>query len=224
MQLSSVVGEKESGLLTSLRRMGLLQSAYWTSWAAADVLLGMATALSIVVWGACARQCVRSWLARTDGWRRPQADTPTPLSSALLDPRPPPPSHPPAARTGAVMQFRFFLRNDTGLLLLLFWLFTLALSAFSYFLSVFLSRAQSATYTGFAVFLVRVPDQQGSAPPPLPLSFCCCPLLRALASDASCCLQRAAAMQTLPVASDGCLCILTHAPLMPLPRTLTDRQ
>lgn len=52
------------------------------------------------------------------------------------------------------MQFRFFLRNDFGLLLLLFWLFTLALSSFSYFLSVFMSRGQSATYTGFAVFLV----------------------------------------------------------------------
>jgi hypothetical protein len=53
------------------------------------------------------------------------------------------------------MQFRFFLRNDFGLLLLLFWLLTLALSSFSYFLSVFMRRAQSATYTGFAVFLVR---------------------------------------------------------------------
>jgi hypothetical protein len=52
------------------------------------------------------------------------------------------------------MQFRFFLRNDFGLLLLLFWLFTLALSSFSYFLSTFMSRSQSATYTGFAVFLV----------------------------------------------------------------------
>lgn len=52
------------------------------------------------------------------------------------------------------MQFRFFLRNDFGLLLLLFWLLTLALSSFGYFLSTFMRRTQSATYTGFAVFLV----------------------------------------------------------------------
>jgi hypothetical protein len=55
---------------------------------------------------------------------------------------------------GLIMQFRFFLRNDFGLLLLVFWLFTLALSSFSYFLSTFMSCSQSATYTGFAVFLV----------------------------------------------------------------------
>lgn len=54
-----------------------------------------------------------------------------------------------------MLQFRFFLRNDVSLLLLLFWLFTLALSSFSYCLSVFINRAQTATYTGFAVFLVR---------------------------------------------------------------------
>lgn len=52
------------------------------------------------------------------------------------------------------MRFRFFVLNDFGVLLLLFWLFTLALSSFSYFLSTFMTRAQSATYTGFAVFLV----------------------------------------------------------------------
>lgn len=50
-QLGAVVGEKEGGLVTALRLMGLRQSAYWTSWVAADLLLGMATALSIVVWG-----------------------------------------------------------------------------------------------------------------------------------------------------------------------------
>jgi len=60
-----------------------------------------------------------------------------------------------ACVAGLILQFRFFLRNDVGVLLLLFWLFTLALSSFSYFLSVFINRAQSATYTGFAVFLVR---------------------------------------------------------------------
>jgi hypothetical protein len=54
------------------------------------------------------------------------------------------------------MRFRFFVVNDFGVLLLLFWLFTVALSSFSYFLSTFMSRAQSATYTGFAVFLVSL--------------------------------------------------------------------
>jgi len=50
-QLGAVVGEKEGGQLTALRLMGLRQSAYWTSWVAADLLLGLATALSIVIWG-----------------------------------------------------------------------------------------------------------------------------------------------------------------------------
>lgn len=53
------------------------------------------------------------------------------------------------------MQFRFFLRNDSGLLVAVFWLFILALSSFAYFLSVFMSRAQSAVNMGFVVFLVR---------------------------------------------------------------------
>lgn len=50
-QLGAVVGEKEAGLVTALRLMGLRQSAYWTSWVAADLLLGLATAFSIVIWG-----------------------------------------------------------------------------------------------------------------------------------------------------------------------------
>lgn len=51
MQLGAVVTEKEVGLLAALRLMGLRQSAYWSSWVAADLLLGLATALSIVIWG-----------------------------------------------------------------------------------------------------------------------------------------------------------------------------
>jgi hypothetical protein len=51
MQLGAVVGEKEVGLVTALRLMGLRQSAYWTSWVVADLLLGFLTALSIVIWG-----------------------------------------------------------------------------------------------------------------------------------------------------------------------------
>lgn len=51
MQLGAVVGEKEVGLVTVLRLMGLRQLAYWTSWVVADLLLGFLTALSIVIWG-----------------------------------------------------------------------------------------------------------------------------------------------------------------------------
>jgi hypothetical protein len=51
LQLGAVVGEKEVGLVTALRLMGLRQSAYWTSWVVADLLLGFMTALSIVLWG-----------------------------------------------------------------------------------------------------------------------------------------------------------------------------
>jgi hypothetical protein len=50
-QLGSIVGEKESGLVTSLRHMGLLQSSYWASWIAFDLLMALATALSIIMWG-----------------------------------------------------------------------------------------------------------------------------------------------------------------------------
>jgi len=59
-----------------------------------------------------------------------------------------------SAGTGLILQFRFFLHNDAGLLVLLFWLFSIAMSSFSYFLSVFMSKQTTATYTGFAVFLV----------------------------------------------------------------------
>jgi hypothetical protein len=51
LQLGNIVGEKESGLVTSLRHMGLLQSSYWASWVAFDLLMALATALSIVMWG-----------------------------------------------------------------------------------------------------------------------------------------------------------------------------
>lgn len=37
--------------MTALRLMGLRQSAYWTSWVVADLLLGFLTALSVVIWG-----------------------------------------------------------------------------------------------------------------------------------------------------------------------------
>jgi len=55
---------------------------------------------------------------------------------------------------GLTLRFEFFQRNDLALVLTLFWLFCLAMTAFAYFLSAFLHRSQSAVYAGFAVFLV----------------------------------------------------------------------
>lgn len=51
LQLGAIVGEKEAGLVTSLRHMGLLQSSYWLSWVMFDLMMGLVTALSIVMWG-----------------------------------------------------------------------------------------------------------------------------------------------------------------------------
>lgn len=62
-QLGAVVGEKEVGLVTALRLMGLRQSAYWTSWVVADLLLGFLTALSIVIWGESTWTMVRLGLS-----------------------------------------------------------------------------------------------------------------------------------------------------------------
>lgn len=53
-----------------------------------------------------------------------------------------------------VLRFDYFLKNDFGLLLLLFWLFGLAMSSFSYLLSLFAARPQGAVYLGFSVFIV----------------------------------------------------------------------
>lgn len=53
-----------------------------------------------------------------------------------------------------ILQFNYFLKNDFGLLLLLFWLFGLAMTSFSYLLSVFVSKTQGAVYLGFSVFIV----------------------------------------------------------------------
>jgi hypothetical protein len=50
-QLAAIVSEKEQGLVTALRHMGLLQSSYWSSWVLFDLLMGLLTALSIVICG-----------------------------------------------------------------------------------------------------------------------------------------------------------------------------
>lgn len=56
--------------------------------------------------------------------------------------------------TGMVLRFNYFLKNDFGLLLMLFWLFGLAMTSYSYLLSVFVSKTQGAVYLGFSVFIV----------------------------------------------------------------------
>ncbi|GBF88378.1 ABC transporter A family member protein [Raphidocelis subcapitata] len=104
-QMTSLVSEREVGLRTALRNMGMLDSAYWGSWMAFDATMALVGALLILVFG-------------------------------------------------MVLQFPYFLRNSPGLLLLLFWLFGLAMTSYSYCLSVFMKRAQGAVYLGFVVFVV----------------------------------------------------------------------
>jgi hypothetical protein len=41
-----------------------------------------------------------------------------------------------------ILQFNYFLKNDFGLLLMLFWLFGLAMTSFSYFLSTLVKKTQ----------------------------------------------------------------------------------
>eukprot|EP00882_Tetradesmus_deserticola_P015418 GHRQ01016428.1.p1 GENE.GHRQ01016428.1~~GHRQ01016428.1.p1 ORF type:complete len:211 (+),score=89.67 GHRQ01016428.1:306-938(+) len=55
---------------------------------------------------------------------------------------------------GMALQFNYFLKNDFGLLLMLFWLFGLAMTSFSYTLSVLVKKSQAAVYLGFSVFIV----------------------------------------------------------------------
>uniref|UniRef100_A0A383W084 ABC transporter domain-containing protein n=1 Tax=Tetradesmus obliquus TaxID=3088 RepID=A0A383W084_TETOB len=55
---------------------------------------------------------------------------------------------------GMALQFGYFIKNDFGLLLMLFWLFGLAMTSYSYVLSVMVKKSQAAVYLGFAVFIV----------------------------------------------------------------------
>jgi hypothetical protein len=60
----------------------------------------------------------------------------------------------PPTPAGMALQFSYFLRNDFGLLLMLFWLFGLAMTSYSYVLSVMVKKSQAAVYLGFSVFIV----------------------------------------------------------------------
>jgi len=46
------VGEREAGLRTALRNMGMGESSYWASWMAFDVLMAAVGAVLILVFGA----------------------------------------------------------------------------------------------------------------------------------------------------------------------------
>eukprot|EP01025_Chloroclados_australasicus_P050566 TRINITY_DN5830_c0_g3_i2.p1 TRINITY_DN5830_c0_g3~~TRINITY_DN5830_c0_g3_i2.p1 ORF type:complete len:1015 (-),score=90.81 TRINITY_DN5830_c0_g3_i2:310-3354(-) len=55
---------------------------------------------------------------------------------------------------GLVFQFDMFLNNDFGLLLMLFWLFQMAMSSLAMMISPFLRKAAVAVYLGFAIFII----------------------------------------------------------------------
>ncbi|GBF93217.1 ABC transporter A family member [Raphidocelis subcapitata] len=55
--------------------------------------------------------------------------------------------------SGMALRFRFFLANDFSLLFALFWLFLAAISGFTYFVTAFINKPQTAVYVGFIVFL-----------------------------------------------------------------------
>jgi hypothetical protein len=155
--MTSLVSEREVGLCTALRNMGMLDSAYWGSWMAFDATMALVGALLILVFGGRPRggrvagrrrrrrRRGRFALQRRRGSRGgppTQRRLQPPVSARPTDPsrcctptrtRPPP---------GMVLQFNYFLRNSPGLLLLLFWLFGLAMTSYSYCLSVFMKRAQ----------------------------------------------------------------------------------
>eukprot|EP01024_Parvocaulis_polyphysoides_P015911 TRINITY_DN1703_c0_g2_i9.p1 TRINITY_DN1703_c0_g2~~TRINITY_DN1703_c0_g2_i9.p1 ORF type:complete len:796 (-),score=106.72 TRINITY_DN1703_c0_g2_i9:746-3133(-) len=55
---------------------------------------------------------------------------------------------------GLIFQFDMFLNNSFGLLLILFWLFQLAMSSLAMMISPFLRKAAVAVYLGFAIFVI----------------------------------------------------------------------
>jgi ABC-type multidrug transport system permease subunit len=64
---------------------------------------------------------------------------------------------------GAIFQFNFFLKNDFGTYFFLFLLFGFSMVAFAIFLSLFLSKARTATSVGFAIYLIGVIIQGAGA-------------------------------------------------------------
>lgn len=52
LQLSSVVAEREKGLRQALKTMGMLESAFWLSWMAVEVLASLLFTLLLIAFGA----------------------------------------------------------------------------------------------------------------------------------------------------------------------------
>jgi hypothetical protein len=156
--MSNLVSEKQAGLRLALRNMGMLESAYWASWMAFDAVITLLTALLLVLFGECACLCAFAHHAST-AYRDTCSLTcirrsVTIYSKYMLLL---PPMHGCATLStsaGMALQFNYFLRNDFGLLLMLFWLFGLAMTSYSYVLSVLVKKAQAAVYLGFSVFIV----------------------------------------------------------------------
>lgn len=51
VQMTNLVSEREAGLRTALCNMGMLDSSYWASWMAFDILMALLGALLIVIFG-----------------------------------------------------------------------------------------------------------------------------------------------------------------------------
>ncbi|CAM6104749.1 unnamed protein product [Calypogeia fissa] len=60
---------------------------------------------------------------------------------------------------GMIFQFYFFLNNGFGVLFLLFFLFSMNMTSFAFMLSVFISKASSATTVGFFFFIIAFMTQ-----------------------------------------------------------------
>jgi hypothetical protein len=50
-KMTNLVSEREAGLRTALKNMGMMDSSYWASWMAFDALLSLVGALLILVFG-----------------------------------------------------------------------------------------------------------------------------------------------------------------------------
>jgi hypothetical protein len=109
-KMSNLVSEREAGLRTALRNMGMLDSSYWASWMAFDAVMALLGATLILVFGARrgagrappGRRGRAGWAAQRAGRAHPAAPAPAGPSEAGRTPRqrlnrhrPRPPRAPP---------------------------------------------------------------------------------------------------------------------------------
>lgn len=59
MQISAVVQERELKLRQAMRTMGMLDSAFWLTWATYEIVMGFVTAMLLAGFGAMWQ--VRAW-------------------------------------------------------------------------------------------------------------------------------------------------------------------